>query len=53
MSQLLLNTDLFGVHVPLSDGAILASSQKKMVFFRVPLPVIYARHVALCICHVE
>ena len=53
VGQLLLHTDLFGVHVPLANCAILRTSQEKVVLLRVPLAVVNAGHVALGVGHIE
>ena len=53
MGELLLHSYLLGVHIPLSNRAILRTGQEQVVFFWVPLTIIDTRYVALRVCHIE
>jgi len=53
MGELLLNTDFLRVHIPLANGAVLATRQEKVVFLRVPLAIVDARYVAFSVRHIE
>ena len=52
VSKLLLDSDFLCVHVPLANRAILRTGYKLIVLLRVPLSIIDACNVALCVCHV-